>query len=835
MLDSPTSLLAVVSCAWLLCCGSTLAAAPRAIHPAVRAAAAPAGDAEVAVNPPPLLWPASPRRDARYAVRLSQDPDFADGETIAAADLPWAVFNAHTKLAPGKWRWQYGVAVKGKTTWSEAMSFRITDAAREFVTPPAAAMLAACPESHPRVLMTAEQLPAFRERVAKDPEAQRIVRAARRFVDAPLRSEDSGRPKKKGKNKAQAKKFATWASKGLGGKMKGAATALAKAYLITGEERFGRGAVRVATHVAGFDVQGVTSRKVSDFADGACLEAMTVVYDSCYDLLSDDDKAALRKAIKARAGRMFGSWRNRLETRVFSAHIWQHILHQFAEAAFATLGEIPEAELWATYVYEIWIARVPLQGGSDGGWANGNNYFGTNYSTLIYIPTFFRRLTGVSFFDHPWYQNTPYYLLYTWPPRSCNDGFGDGYDRRGMPPTSRVGFADVLSRETKSPVAAWYVNACLGGKRDLLTRDKTFTWYRLQAGAEQGPPAVPTSLDLPQGRAFKDIGVVAMHTDLGNTDKNLMVALRSSPYGSFNHAHADQNAFNVLFAGQPLFYSSGYYIAYGDDHFKEWYKHSRGHNTVLIDGKGQEFGPEGYGWIARYLDGRRVTYCLGDASRAYGRAGLKRYRRHLALLRPSTVVVYDELEADHSAQWTWLLHSPSAMSVEGQQKLVGATGAAAARVDVMGSVPLRIEVDDRFDPPADNWRGVKERDGSIKQYANQWHARVDATQKLKRMRYLAVVQIAPSGEDAGVKDVVRREDGWLTVGQWRIRAELDASKPASLEVRSADGSTTLAADAPATDVGGKPRPVGCASVLAETEAGESTIQTSEDQLPGGAM
>ncbi len=40
-----------------------------------------------------------------------------------------------------------------------------------------------------------------------------------------------------------------------------------------------------------------------------------------------------------------------------------------------------------------------------------------------------------------------------------------------------------------------------------------------------------------------------MHTDLGNTSKNLMAAFRSSPFGSFNHAHADQNSFNILFGG----------------------------------------------------------------------------------------------------------------------------------------------------------------------------------------------------------------------------------------------------------------------------------------------
>ena len=322
------------------------------------------------------------------------------------------------------------------------------------------------------------------------------------------------------------------------------------------------------------------------------------------------------------------------------------------------------------------------------------------------------------------------------------------------------------------------------------------------------------------------------NTDLAHTAKNLMVAFRSSPYGTFNHAHANHNAFNILFAGKPLLYSTGYYIAYGDDHFKGWYIHSRGHNTVLIDGKGQEFSPEGYGWIARYLHGERISYCLGDASRAYGGAGLKRFRRHVALLRPSTIVVYDELEAGRPAQWTWLLHSHEKMAADAAaQQLTADTAAAHARVDLMGSVPLEITIDDQFDPPADNWRGVKDKDGSVKQYANQWHAKADATRKLQRMRYLAVIDVSPASGQAQPAAVSTGDDGWLTLGQWRIRAELDTAKPATLEVRHSDGKTVLAADVPESTVQGQTSPVGVATILVEVRGGKIEKQRSVDEAP----
>ena len=817
---------------------STETKMPSVIHPQVRVSPAPAGGRAVVVNPPSLLWPVDRRRIVRYSVRLAQDREFPPAKTIGTDGLLWAIFNAHTQLAAGRWYWRYAAMVKGKRAeWSDVHGFDVPASARDFVTPPSAEMLATVPKSHPRVLIAASELDAFRGRAAGSAEAEVILRRAKAALGKPLRTEESGRARRTGSSQRQAKKFATWASKGLGGKMSGAVSSLARAYLLTGDEQLGRDAVRYAVHVAGFDPDGVTSNRVSDFADGSCLRAMALAYDSCFALLTDDEKSKLRDGIYARGHRMFHNWRNNLEAMVFNAHVWQHILHQFAEAAFATVGEIPEADQWAAYVYELWQARVPLLGGADGGWANGNNYFGTNYVTLIAIPTFFERLTGVSFFSHPWYRNTPYYLLYTWPPGSLCDGFGDGGERRGMTPTSRIGFADVLSREFQDPTAAWYADACLRALDKTIASDGSFAWRRLCAPADRKPPIAPEALELPQARAFRDIGVAAMHTDLANTPRNLMVAFRSSPYGSFNHMHADQNSFNILFAGKRLLHSTGYYIAYGDDHFKGWYKHSRGHNTVLIDGKSQPFGAEAYGWIARFLHGERISYCLGDASKAYGDAGLKRFRRHLVLLRPGTVVVYDDLEADRPAAWQWLLHSPEEMSVEpGKQRLCAAAESARCQVDLFGSTPLRTAVVSRFDPPALNWRKIKDKQGNVVEFADQWHATVEPNQRTEVMRYLAIIQVQSADDRDGLAQPVQGDDGWIEVGAWLVSGELDASKKASLEIGSTDGSAALVADRRQTTVRGKTYEADDASstILVEVQEDKITVQMTADELPEAA-
>ncbi len=784
---------------------------PEAVHPERLTAATPADGRSVCTNPPSLLWPPVARRDVRYCVRLSKDPSFPAGQTLQADDLPWAMFNPHRKLEPGVWHWKYAVRRgQDRPRWSRVFQFRVDESARVRVTPSPERFVAGCPDGHPRLLAEPDQVAELRRQARQSGEAKRVLRAVRSLIGAPLPDERLGRPKEKGRNRYEAKRFAQWSSKAFAAKLRGQAEAVARAYLLTGDESVGREAVRRGLHIASLDPDGVTARSVSDFADGSCMEAMAVVYDTCYDLLSPSERRQLREAMLVRARRFFGRMVNNLEARIFNAHVWQHILWQATQVAVALHGEAAEADLWLRYVYELWVARFPTLGGDDGGWANGLNYFGTNFRTLLEMPELFGRWTGFDFFDHPWYRNTPYYLLYCWPPDSACDGFGDGSERDTPPPASRGQFVLALAARFHDPYAVWYAKQVL--KQDFA--DEAEKYPNL-------PPPKPPA-DLPLARLFDDIGVVSMHTSLTSAANDVFVAFRSSPYGSFNHMHCDQNSFHVLCGGQRVFAGSGYYIAYADDHYTGWYVHTRGQNSVLIDGRGQVRSCKGYGWVARYLHGSTVTYCLGDASAAYpDDAGLKRFRRQLVFLRPNVLVVYDDLQADHVARWSWLLHSPWPVVVKADTPTVRGPSFQAS-VRVLGSKPLRLSVDTRFDPPAVNWR-KKKRGGKLLEYPDQYHVTVEPTERTASARFLAVLQLqngtgaAPSGatdRDAGLVPV-EVHGKTVRVGPWTIQAELDAARPPSLVVTRRDGTVGLAADVDTLHLGGRDYAVDGAALLVE--------------------
>ncbi len=805
-----------------------------AIHPDRRVEASPTDNRLVAVNPPPLLWPVTSGSHVRYQVRLSQNARFSGETTIEADGLRWAMFNPHQKLAKGTWHWQVGTTRKpgADVTWSDVHQFQVDEAARTFVTAPAAEMVESVPREHPRILVSKKNLALLQEKLQGTDSLKSYIRSAEKLVGRPLRGVEAAFPSQKGQSEFEAKNFAKWASKGYAARLLGEIKSLTVAYVATGDDRFGREAIKRGVLVASFDPKGPTSRKVSDFADGSCMEAMALVYDSCYDLLADSEKEQLRDAMVARAAPWFDRQMNNLESQVFSAHIWQHILQQTTEVALALHGDVPEAQLWLAYVYEVWQARVPLLGGDDGGWANGINYFGTNFKALLEIPTLLERFSGADFFDHPWYRNTIYYQIYAWPPGSASDGFGDGSERTYPPSTSRAMFLDVLGRRFQDPAALWYARQVAGDRHLDSLLPPMLLFDRILDESKQSLPAPKLPDDLPQSRAFRDVGLVTMHTDLARTDDNLMLAFRASPFGSFNHMHCDQNSLNILWGGKRLFSGSGYYIGYGDDHFKGWYTQSQGHNTVLIDGKGQVRGPDGYGWVPRYLHGRQITYCAGDASKAYGDAGLTRFRRHVAFLRPDIVVVYDDLEADHPAEWSWLLHSPGKIEANADEQLLATTDNARAQIELLASDALKTAISDEFDPPALNWRD-KKSGGETIEYPNQWHLTAVPKEKATKARFLAIFQIQNREHLTSFERMNHEPRDTIQVADWQITVALNSNQPASLLIERTDGTAALAVDSPAVNVGEiELKLSGSESLLVEGSG--KIVRRCGDELPEAA-
>ena len=95
------------------------------------------------------------------------------------------------------------------------------------------------------------------------------------------------------------------------------------------------------------------------------------------------------------------------------------------------------------------------------------------------------------------------------------------------------------------------------------------------------------------------------------------------------------------------------------------------------------------------------------------------------------------------------------------------------------------------------------------------------------MRFLAVFQVRDREDEARFQDPVQR-DGWICLGDWIIRGELNPGRGPALEIRHEDEGIALGVDVLAV---GRERHCGSdATVLVEPPG----VQRTTDTLPQAA-
>lgn len=766
---------------------------PKIIYPKYRIWTTPSKGEEPKFNSPSLQWPAT--RNTTYSVRLSSSKDFKD-DLIEKDNIPFAIFNPHKKLEEGVWYWQYK---PGNNNWNRADSFLISSSTPEFLTPHLKTVKTGVSSTHPRVLARKNDLEEFRLKAKNYTESADIILNADNYLGKPAPKEREGMPAFSGKNDFENEKIALKASKRLGEKVYLALTSLNQAYILTGDIKYFHTARGWMLEVAEWDPEGLS--KLNNFGDAGIMSSLAIGVDTFWDLLTEAERKKIIDHVSIRANGFYNLWRNNIEARSSSMHVWQHILHHLFNTSHALFGEVDDADKWMEYIYELWIAQSPKMAEEDGAWFNGTGYFRMNTVTMYDISFTLRELSGANFMRSAWYVNNPKWLIYAFPPNSVSDGFCNGSDGSTTPTIDHAAYADVAARVQNDLYAAWYAKECADVLGLSVHDAADFKWFRIQHSNEMPLPSPLKEFDLPQAEIFPEVGVAYMHTSLQSSKTNLMLSLRSSPFGPMGHTHAEQNGFNIAFGGKRLFYNSGYRVTMGDPHFLAWYKHTQGHNAVLIDGNGQPFNAGAYGWIPRFIHGNQISYAVGDASNAYSGSdegesidyGMKRFRRHYIMLRPSLIVIYDELEADHDAEWSWLLHNDKGLITDSEKKTIFAENEVAnAQVSLFSSSEIDFAVTDQFSVPVENWIQKKDKEVNLVGFPNQWHFKGVSKNKTPAMRYLSIIQVKPKSGESVCEEVVFDEiTNTYTVGDWNINAEMNTEVPARIEISNVAGTAAL--------------------------------------------
>jgi hypothetical protein len=162
----------------------------------------PSEQAPPTENPPRFSWLPDIDDGARYVLRISTDPEFADAKTRTFEDLAWNFFTPDEALPVGSYHWCYALwdqyGGKPLSNWSAVRGFEITTALPETPLPGRTARHAAAHTSHPRLWLNPEQLKSFSGAVAKDPNhcgwSDFFEKSVKPWLDRPIMPEPQPYP-----------------------------------------------------------------------------------------------------------------------------------------------------------------------------------------------------------------------------------------------------------------------------------------------------------------------------------------------------------------------------------------------------------------------------------------------------------------------------------------------------------------------------------------------------------------------------------------------------------------------------------------------------------------
>ena len=785
----------------------------------------------------------------RFYFELSQDPSFKSN-VYRSGPKRWSFYNPYRHLEKGKWYWKYGVAdpdTPDKPVWNdEVYCFEITG--KEFMVP-----IPPTPEEFVNTIISrpAPTYTLLWEEYGKLLPTEtwpEMVDFAVPWYEKKYQSDnpmsftvndqtaiDAGYVDAQGNITAKPL-FYTQKIRTLTGQLGRYISDLIAGYLLTGEIKYRDRAIQKSRDAdefirnASFRINHLdTTFYIVDRENGY---SMNQFIDICPEGLT---QAEIDTIVKQEYP---GTWTppedfESAEHSIYDQHLWQEIQNKFKRPMmFARYHEEAREEL--KYAYELWLFRAPSLGRNDGGSLEGDGYMGVHDNYLGAIPWMLYKTMGYNnFAASRWFQNMGKYLTYINPFGGAGSGYCDGDGSGATMPYSIETMAHLV------PDNYWNLwrfktiprQAANKFTSDLGKGDKAYTLLSLW---NYMPLPDTTGLEAPKELAalFRDIGEVGMHTDLGNVENNLQVTLHSSPYGSLMHTHPCQNAFNLAYGGQDLFWKTGFYNG-GGWHNLLSYKCSRAHNTIMADGQVQGFHRTAYGWIPRFAHGDKISYAVGDASKAYngknryqegkdvspilfdykygfGNPGVTKFRRHLVMLRPNHVLIYDELEAKNPITWEFRLHSRRWMTQLGEGWLMGTNDYAAASAKMFCKEPITTTLrhkympneEDGIDPekdlkPEDMWllRPSDDEDKLPDPIPEHYHGAFTTTGKYAKMRFLTVIEIHPGKDTTFVPETepVATGTDMITVqaGDYTIIAQMNGEEPAYLEIKNKDNTAAL--------------------------------------------
>ena len=450
--------------------------------------------------------------------------------------------------------------------------------------------------------------------------------------------------------------------------------ALGYAGLFTGDRTYTTAGIERLINLASWSPTGSTGEDNQDQANREIYYALAVGFDLYYSKLTTQQRTNIANAIKVRIAKVTARTVE-LDTYPYNSHLQNNVgwvLDALLHVAGAS--EYPEAKDLLAQYWPIFYTTINTWGEEDGG--TGNNVAYTWYSLISFAQKLanVKLITGINLAQESFVAKFGDLLLsMTTPNNDQLNAFGDGIEVNDLYRGYAHDSYRIYALLTRNPQHAWY------SKVTTNTRAGSDLPLQLMLrGLNEATviPQAPTANDA----LFGDIGVTAFHDDVASSTRS-SVFFKSSRFGSFNHAHADQNSFILNSHGREILISSGYYPYYHSPHHLAVNRATRYKNALTFDqgiGQGEPVANlvsvgnpadsmEIRGELINYSTDTNWSVVTGDATRAYQGTGtpatsltplLTNAVRSLAFDRSGKItIVYDWATSDTARRWELNYHA----------------------------------------------------------------------------------------------------------------------------------------------------------------------------------
>lgn len=686
-----------------------------------------------------------------------------------------------------------------------------------------AAVSAHVPQRPPRTLILPDRRAAFRDYCLRGEGAKAFAKIKadfdREFLKRPFPPEPLtyGDPDPK---KRDSKKADLWREvQDVCGQVSGVAEAATLIWLVTGEEKYLQKAKEFLLGACSwhFDpdwkrgpVVGASDIEYNDEAHFRLWRKLPLVYDQLRERLTPEERQKVLDHFRVRgeksvrwikAARVERLKRNSLEVTPASHPV--RFMAMTGLSGLALWDDLPEAREWWRFAYVFYRDQFPPWGGDDGGWAEGCAYWRGTIEHAAFQDVLLM-LGDPLAYATPFWRNSPYFAVYNVQPY-LHTVFGDTSNAgRFNLEANTADYLRHVARVLQDGYLRAYADLCtdkrpppeqkgLEGLGRMYPTSCEFLVRNFIASDRPLPPPRPLR-ELPPHRFFRDVGWVSFHSALGEPDNDIHVTFKSSPYGSFSHSHADQNAFILNAFGESLAINSAYREYHRSPHHQQWAWQTKSKNALLIDGLGQAAQDKNAtGKITRFEVLDRGVWTTGDATVAYQtgqkeKDRVRRVTRDLVFVDSRYVVLRDRVVLRTPGRLSWLLHAEKHLTWDGAHNRAFIRGpqdkATLLAQLIAPGVQWRGSVTDQFPVPVDPRYATGEAGGDYitAEWSNHVHLTVESVEPASEFTVFAVLwpdrrrveNLAVALRDADALEIQRPDGGTdrilLSEGRCEIRS-----------------------------------------------------------------